>query len=655
MILVGPNTGSNDGGYWGCINMLRPDLAPSYGIGTGLFEDYIVNDLVTHIDTTLRTIADKQHRGIDGFSLGGFISTNISLHNPQLFSSIGSYDGTLMYYNLDDPSIPGPGPDDYIWMNYTEANPVFDNPRNISYMLEHSVTDILELADTSLLNQIKSNRYHISTGYCDGVGNHWRNKNFISKLREKGIRNSWGNPVIHENGIHSYQMADVHATASLIKHWQTFNNTKISAPTLIDYSITEFSGKTREIVVFNYGPGNLTVTDVQINSAEFSVINLPPLPLTILPEVDSLVFSIKFSPTSYQPVADTAYIYSDDPITPVAKIILRGKAGSFKAKPEILYSTTLTGLYTIDLNSFAVSKIGNYGNDINYIAKLCVDPNTKELFGFGWYGYGYYDIDIINTEGGNGFSFTVFEKALNNIKAAKIGYDSLFFAGSISGDIYMVDFRNPYWPPPFNQIASTGLSLTAFVFSPINGQLWAAAGTNQIYTIDIATGNTNLIGNTGLNKQIDDLVFDHQGLLYGLVGSGGATDTLITINTSTGVATKLGPLNTTSLNAIAISPEPLVGVIATNNLQPKDYLLSQNWPNPFNNSCAIIYSIPKSSQVTLKIFNTLGEELEILVNEEKPAGNYELNWNAANLPSGVYFYRLKAGEFVQTRKMILLK
>ena len=88
---------------------------------------------------------------------------------------------------------------------------------------------------------------------------------------------------------------------------------------------------------------------------------------------------------------------------------------------------------------------------------------------------------------------------------------------------------------------------------------------------------------------------------------------------------------------------------------PTEYLLSQNYPNPFNSSSIIKYSIPKSSQVTLKIFNTLGEELETLVNEEKPVGTYEVNWNAANLPSGVYFYRLQAGEFVQTRKMILLK
>jgi len=86
-----------------------------------------------------------------------------------------------------------------------------------------------------------------------------------------------------------------------------------------------------------------------------------------------------------------------------------------------------------------------------------------------------------------------------------------------------------------------------------------------------------------------------------------------------------------------------------------EFTLDQNFPNPFNPNTLIKYSIPKSSQVSLKIFNTLGQEMETLVNEEKQVGTYEVNWNASNLQSGVYFYRLQAGSFVQTRKMILLK
>jgi len=98
------------------------------------------------------------------------------------------------------------------------------------------------------------------------------------------------------------------------------------------------------------------------------------------------------------------------------------------------------------------------------------------------------------------------------------------------------------------------------------------------------------------------------------------------------------------------SNEILVNVTAS-----LEFTLDQNFPNPFNPNTLIKYSIPNSSQVSLKIFNTLGQEMETLVNEEKQVGTYEVNWNASNLQSGVYFYRLQAGSFVQTRKMILLK
>jgi len=93
------------------------------------------------------------------------------------------------------------------------------------------------------------------------------------------------------------------------------------------------------------------------------------------------------------------------------------------------------------------------------------------------------------------------------------------------------------------------------------------------------------------------------------------------------------------------------------------YGLSNNYPNPFNPSTKINYQIPELSFIIIKVFDILGNEIETLVDEEKPAGIYELTWNAANLPSGVYFYQLKAVDpstgsgqaFIQTRKMILLK
>lgn len=85
------------------------------------------------------------------------------------------------------------------------------------------------------------------------------------------------------------------------------------------------------------------------------------------------------------------------------------------------------------------------------------------------------------------------------------------------------------------------------------------------------------------------------------------------------------------------------------------YGLEQNFPNPFNPTTTIKYEIPEINFVTIKLFDVLGKEIEILVSEEKPAGSYEVEFDANNFPSGIYFYTLHAGQFLETKKMILLK
>jgi hypothetical protein len=88
---------------------------------------------------------------------------------------------------------------------------------------------------------------------------------------------------------------------------------------------------------------------------------------------------------------------------------------------------------------------------------------------------------------------------------------------------------------------------------------------------------------------------------------------------------------------------------------PTSFSLEQNFPNPFNPTTTIQYSIPFSEKVSLKIFNLLGEEVKTLTDEFQEAGKYSVQFNANNLTSGIYFYRLQAGSFVQTKKMILIK
>jgi hypothetical protein len=88
---------------------------------------------------------------------------------------------------------------------------------------------------------------------------------------------------------------------------------------------------------------------------------------------------------------------------------------------------------------------------------------------------------------------------------------------------------------------------------------------------------------------------------------------------------------------------------------PKIFLLSQNYPNPFNSITNIQYQLSAASEVLLTIYNIRGQEVLRLVESDQPAGYHQITWNAANVASGMYFYRLRAGNFVQTRKMILLR
>ena len=112
----------------------------------------------------------------------------------------------------------------------------------------------------------------------------------------------------------------------------------------------------------------------------------------------------------------------------------------------------------------------------------------------------------------------------------------------------------------------------------------------------------------------------------------------------------------TDYNGVWLRLRPgVVGIEDQNNNLPTEYNLSQNYPNPFNPSTTIEYSIPKSANVKLEVYNSLGEKVATLVNAYEEAGTYKINFNAEGLSSGIYFYRITSNSFIRMKKMILLK
>ena len=110
-------------------------------------------------------------------------------------------------------------------------------------------------------------------------------------------------------------------------------------------------------------------------------------------------------------------------------------------------------------------------------------------------------------------------------------------------------------------------------------------------------------------------------------------------------------MNQNRIVYLSVSPESVESISKI----PQTFMLFQNYPNPFNPITKIIYQIPELSFVALKVYDVLGNEIATLVNEEEFAEEYEVEFNASELPSGVYFYQLKAGSFSLTKKMLFLK
>jgi len=174
----------------------------------------------------------------------------------------------------------------------------------------------------------------------------------------------------------------------------------------------------------------------------------------------------------------------------------------------------------------------------------------------------------------------------------------------------------------FEELQMYGLSFALEFRTPM--EAWSASGPKFIYTSDG--------GNTWIEKQTPDssIIYDMQF-----------------VNSQTGYA--VGD------NGVILKFVPPPVKVEEEQKPLNKYFLFQNYPNPFNPSTSIRLRISDFGFVSLKIFNVLGKQVATLVDEYKPAGSYEVEFDAKNLPSGVYFYTLNTGSYSQTRKMLLLK
>jgi Secretion system C-terminal sorting domain len=152
---------------------------------------------------------------------------------------------------------------------------------------------------------------------------------------------------------------------------------------------------------------------------------------------------------------------------------------------------------------------------------------------------------------------------------------------------------------------------------------------------------------------LDTIITDADYRMYACIGpySFPAGDTLsILIAIVAGIS-----LEDLLANAQAALDYGVYTPVENTNIAELNFSLYQNFPNPFNPLTKINYQIPELSFVSIKVFDVLGNEITTLINEEKPTGSYEVEFKATGLPSGVYLYRLRAGKYIETKKMLLIK
>ena len=150
------------------------------------------------------------------------------------------------------------------------------------------------------------------------------------------------------------------------------------------------------------------------------------------------------------------------------------------------------------------------------------------------------------------------------------------------------------------------------------------------------------------------------GLNFGLATNQGSNDNEAGVGSNHRFGWQINYVSATAVDTFGrITTSNLINVVTgvkeiDNNI-PNNYNMTQNYPNPFNPSTSIRFSIPEAGNVRMVVYNVTGQEVAVLLDGQKAAGNYEVSFDAAKLPSGIYLYTIQSGSFTQTRKMMLLK
>lgn len=415
---------------------------------------------------------------------------------------------------------------------------------------------------------------------------------------------------------------------------------------------------TLEVSVVNDGLDSLTFSSISAASANYLVLGKPATPFK-LGSLNVLTLKIIFTPTVTGMLNDSIVFTTNDADKPVQTVKLSGTGFKITISQQgTLYASSgvVDGgkLYFVNTGNGTAASIGAIG--LTNIASLRVHPKTKELIGYdptgSATGGAFYKI---SSESGSFLKST--SVAIANVKGLTFENDSVAIMGTFSGGIYRVNINTG----ATSQIGlNFGLRPAGLALNPVNGTLWmslrsTAGGADTIYKINKTNGAATKVGRAFTGTDILDIVFDKNGKLYGISGTGTAVNNLIVIDTTTGAATVVGSMGKSNVLAIALNPDAVASVEDKNALLPSEFSLSQNYPNPFNPMTTINFTVPSTVKVVLRVYDAIGREVSTLADGFREQGSYKEYFDGSRLSSGVYYYKLTAGGYTEVKKMMLVK
>jgi photosystem II stability/assembly factor-like uncharacterized protein len=428
----------------------------------------------------------------------------------------------------------------------------------------------------------------------------------------------------------------------------------VVSPLILTYDLQPVgtTSEPKTIHIFNSGEDTLVIDDIIGPGSDFALINAPQLPLR-LPGMQAFHLGVSFSPQADGTTVDSIVIVSNAPNNPTARITLNAQGIVMVAsQPGPLYAAS-DSLFQIDIATLAATRIGPLGGAP--MQGLAIRPSDHFLYGAST---SLLDTRLFRICSATAFAWAVCAFPIPNMRAIAFNAGDTLYGATISGRLYRIELSTGD-TVYIGTAPSTPYS--GLAFRPGNSELWGSvragiSGRDRIYKVNTTTGASTLVGSTGDHQITPSIAFAPSGVLYGLKGSGTGVNTLIQIDTNNAAGTLLGYPGLAGLLSIAMRTDAgPVWVDDRNPNAPHEFLLHQNHPSPFNPSTLIEYQLPVSARVTLTVYDILGREVATLVSGHEEAGYKSVRWDAGGAPSGVYFYQLRAGTFVGTRKTLVVR